>query len=427
MLPQHILFVLFIVFNYANSELLGVIQVNRHGARTSGDEYDHINKYIFYETMDSHLTINGFQQQELLGRWIAERYMHYDYNLLNKEYDKDQIIVRSSGVERTIFSAAAFIKGLYPNSIVQPTFTNNFKLRNDDIPPISKFSLRKPVPKIPINVMDPDGDYYFKILSCKVTEDADKTLKQMLKKEVLYNITEQEIEAAINDIRPQWLSAFTNKTDDEIFTLQFLQDLNAFIRPTQYHFKDAYFNLTDTTNLVLKKIQISKWYSARLTVTEALKYAHSGFFDEFLSHFGSFQNKNKLKLAVYSGHDDNIITILVRLFQREKLLEMIQDLEQTYDFLQPGFASHLIFELHRTSTKLMKESKDFIRIIYNGQILRDGFVSDITYDKVNDGISYDLFASFLKDRIHPNYKNLYCKRKPLFKNGSEESLKVLFE
>ncbi len=41
---------------------------------------------------------------------IADRYISMEYQLLNKHYNKEEILFISSPSERTIFSAAVFIK-----------------------------------------------------------------------------------------------------------------------------------------------------------------------------------------------------------------------------------------------------------------------------------------------------------------------------
>jgi hypothetical protein len=415
---QFIFLIYLYLFIMVNCELLGVIQLNRHGARAGSDDFKNLNYFNYYGTTNNHLTINGYRQQELLGRWIAERYIHFDFNLLNKDYpsnneEESQILIRSSPSERTIFSAIAFLKGLYPNSLIETKFMSpEEKIRIDDTPPISGFSLRKSIPKIPIHIADPDHDVLFKPLSCKLDKDDQLTLKDMLDKEVLFNLTMSEIKESVDDIRDQFKSAFEDKSEEEVYSKSFIQKLNHFIIPIQYHFKNTFFKIKKETNLLLNKIQISKWYAQRMVHSETLKYAYSGFFDEWLTYLGKFSDpeKSKLKYVVYSAHDDNLITLISALLTKEKLLSMMKDIENNYNILQPEFASSFLIELHSLRTNL-KSKKKYIRIIYNGNILRDGLNSSLKYNQEIDGIPFEIFRNFLINGINPNYKNLYCARK----------------
>ena len=124
-----------------------------------------------------------------------------------------------------------------------------------------------------------------------------------------------------------------------------------------------------------------------------------------------------------------LVNIFVNLFCREKLLEMISELdtnEDNYDFLQPSFASHLIFEVHnlkRTNEflRVSQTGKKFIRVLYNGKIIRKGFDKQIKYDEELDGIPLSNFKTFFLSRIDQNYKKLECKKN----NGDDELLKML--
>ena len=66
--------------------------------------------FIFIECSFGQLTTAGIEQQYRLGQFIRERYQ----SLLNETYDRSEIFVRSTDVDRTLMSAESNLAGLYP-------------------------------------------------------------------------------------------------------------------------------------------------------------------------------------------------------------------------------------------------------------------------------------------------------------------------
>jgi len=387
-------------------KLIGVIDVNRHGARTP-ENFDNLTSYLFFGSTGSQLTINGYQQQELLGQWIAERYIYDDYHLLSEEYNPHEVIFKSSPAERAIFSGTAFIKGLYPNSNVQP-FYENKKIRNDDVPPIKNFELRRKKPIIPLTVTDPDNDYLFHTVSCKLDSNEVK-IKELLPKISLFNYTDEEIRNTIDEIKSQLEEPFIGIPPAEIYTRKFLKSLVSFIRPVQYHYINRY-NFTQKATEIMNKFQIEKWYGIRMTEGKLLKLINSGFYSQFTYYFDKMINERKLKFVLFSGHDTNIIGILVNLLSLDRIIDMTKEISKFYNFLQPPYATNFLFELHSYHDNIFKRERYFIRFIYNGETLREGFREGMAYNYILDGIEYDVFKGFLMSRIEPSFRTLNCKR-----------------
>ena len=57
--------ILFLIFSLVSGRLLGVIEFNRHGARTPR-YFENLSKELFYKSSSSHLTLNGFTQASML-------------------------------------------------------------------------------------------------------------------------------------------------------------------------------------------------------------------------------------------------------------------------------------------------------------------------------------------------------------------------
>ncbi|XP_073817292.1 acid phosphatase 1 isoform X3 [Musca autumnalis] len=83
----------------------------RHGDRTPIEPYptDPWRKPEFWPTGWGQLTNIGKQQQYHLGQWLRKRYS----SLLSKTYNKDEIYIRSTDVDRTLMSALSNLAGLY--------------------------------------------------------------------------------------------------------------------------------------------------------------------------------------------------------------------------------------------------------------------------------------------------------------------------
>lgn len=99
------------------SKLISVFQLNRHGARTP-KAFEDRQKRLFFGSQNMQLTINGYRQEQLLGASIREKYVE-KYKFLSAEYKEDEFFLLSSPTQRTIFSGAAFLNGLYPKEIIK--------------------------------------------------------------------------------------------------------------------------------------------------------------------------------------------------------------------------------------------------------------------------------------------------------------------
>jgi len=207
------------------------------------------------------------------------------------------------------------------------------------------------------------------------------------------------------------------------------------MRPIQYHFDNKFFNITSSTNKLFNKLQLSKWYSTRLVDSQYTRLLASPMLSDFVGHLDNFiMGKNPKKFILFSGHDDNIITVLISLLSEEFIRIRINAGDQFYNFLQPGFASHFIMEVY-SYKKYQKDffkflSEDaliedyFIRVVYNGMVLRKGFNKELIYNHQLDGITFGNFRNFLLSRINYDYRYLDCSRTKLNESDFIRSIAV---
>ncbi len=157
---------LFIIINIfhiylisCKSILISVFEINRHGARTP-KYFQERQEKLFFGSKNMQLTINGFRQEQLLGRFIRQRYVE-NLKFLSPEYKSEEFSLLSSPTQRTIFSAAGFLSGLYPNHILKNMYTNSVNyssvIKNNLDKDVNSYNKRNSTIKIDnqlINIID---------------------------------------------------------------------------------------------------------------------------------------------------------------------------------------------------------------------------------------------------------------------------------
>ena len=101
---------------FTSSKLISVIEINRHGARAPSN-FPEKSKKMFFGSFDMQLSINGFSQLEILGRYVHNKYIN-ELKLLSPKYDSSEFLMIASPTQRTIFSASVYLACLYSYNIV---------------------------------------------------------------------------------------------------------------------------------------------------------------------------------------------------------------------------------------------------------------------------------------------------------------------
>lgn len=380
---------------FCSSNLLTVIELNRHGARTP-KFFPDASSLLYFGSNSMQLTINGYRQHQIIGQYVKEHYIN-KLELLNKDYDSNQFKLISSATQRTIFSAAGYLSGLFPDYVVKMHF--NHSDTEDKCPLESNIDKNEflSFKEIPIFVVDPKQDSFFKAVHCLYNKEV--LYKYFIRKE-LFKISTIDIKNMITELKAVFkqlnINLPTTNLNDDV--KEELREIINFYDPFAYHFKNQ-IKLSKTSETVIKKYTLNKWYGNR-TQKQSEKYLNlsvSSFLVNLMKHFKStienynnnISNKDK-KLIVYSGHDTNIVNLISALSDKseleERILKAIDD-EIIYKSLVPEFASSLFFELH--VDKNAKEQNVFYVIVYfnNNSILH----LDFSYfeDKINKIIDVD--------------------------------------
>jgi hypothetical protein len=381
------------------SKRLGVIEINRHGARTPKN-FTSISSPLFFGSIASQLTFNGYNQHLLLGEWVAENYKE----IIPKTYNPEHFQFLSSPIQRTIFSAIAFIKGMYHDIEVIPIVSNS-TIKTNDIPPIAHFNLRHS-PQI-ANLYIELKDSLFHASKCKIKTGPttySPNLEDMLLKEKIFIIPSSDLKTAVDDIIAKVPGIA--KDEPNPYRNSFLSRITGFIFPIKYHYGNLY-NLTDFTMGILRKEQINKFYTQRLLDCPAKKLITSHMYSFFQTTMTRFTKEDRLRYALLSGHDTNIADILSTLMNVDYLKQRMNINDKDYYFVMPPFASSMFFEIHSTNESLGFKSH-YVKIFYNGEEIKGKFADPLKYDDTIGGIYFNNFIDFLNSRIDSSYTDLVC-------------------
>ena len=411
------------------SQVVAVVEIIRHGARTPMTFKEHSAK-LYFGSRIAQLTINGLRQHILAGRWLRKRYV---YGEVSRLFDPDiaklnvtEIEVISSPLQRTIFSSTGHINGLFPKAITRLSFQDRHQIRTNDVPPILGYKADpRDGKEITIKVISKEKDFVFHADKCEREESNGKNIFQEMNKTSLFNVTVSERESALNDIMTQYEKILKDKIEkvqkkDEKegtkikkelekvkeYSKLHLKKLISWLRPFRYHTNIPQL-LKPSTEVTMKKQILNRWYEPRLFDSEALKYTSSYIFREIYNLFyGKYRQTDKRKMLIFTGHDTNIVNALANLletkFLRKKIFTAPTN-NENYKFLVPPLASSLLFELHKVHAK-----KDyFVKIIYNGQYLTKNFKRFVQVKNFNE-LKFRDFMSLLKSRTVTAVDELKC-------------------
>lgn len=246
----------------------------------------------------------GWQEQIKLGHWLGERYR----TLFGKAYSKRNIRILSSSVSRAIFSAKSAIQGVYPYLV------------ND------RESL------IEIEILAKKDDNV--VANTKPCEVQNTLRKEVIQSKPFESNLDYELYEYLRNVTKMPVYNFSiaffmydslEAEDKESLTLP---EWSRSVYPDKMKEQALYHVLLKTFTYKLTRMQVGPlWFKI------------TSFLRDFISN-----PKNSSKVFLISGHQHNLVNILVSLGD--------------YDYSLPSFSSSVIFELRQ------RNGKDFYIKIY---------------------------------------------------------------
>jgi len=300
-------------------ELAGLKQVHlvwRHGDRTPIAPYptDPHRDYAWPGGLGQ-LTTRGMRRHLELGRWLRQRYTDW----LSPTYDRAEVVIRSTDVDRTLMSALSNLAGLFPPQGAQV------------------WEEELPWQPIPVHTVPQDEDYLLSSHShCPRFEE--------LQKEIQSGDWMKEIYASNRELF-EYISLNTGDTITDIVKLDYIYDtllIESEFNLTLPAWTDQVFSVKNGTFKDLRDLSFTVD-----TLTEELRRLKGGpLVKEMIQHFDAFatstDTSNEMKVYIYSGHDTTVAPILHTL--------------GVFNGLAPPYASAILVELLDTNGLYVKIS-----------------------------------------------------------------------
>ncbi|XP_039768914.1 prostatic acid phosphatase isoform X2 [Ornithorhynchus anatinus] len=294
----------------AVKELKFVILIFRHGDRSPIETFPmDPHKESAWPQGFGQLTQLGMEQQYELGQFLHKTYSHF----LNDSYNRNQVYVRSTDIDRTLMSAMTNLAALFP-----PKGTSVW---NPQIP-------WQPIPVHTIPVSE-DQLLYLPFLKCPRFKELEK---ETLESEDFQNRLKPYKEF-LKELPKQ--SGFTGDNLFEIWSKiydpLFCESIHNFTLPTW---------ATEDTMTKLKELSELSLMSTFGIYKQKEKSRLQGgvLVNDILTHIkNSTEPTNQRKLVIYSAHDTTIAGLQVAL--------------DVFNGKLPPYASCHIFEVHLENGK----------------------------------------------------------------------------
>jgi len=410
------LFSLFYDLSKFDGEVLMVVILNRHGARTPLHKFPETDIF-FPEYEKGVLTYNGWRQQILLGKYIKSKYLVNKQKIRGEPYisvdnPSKQFLIISSPLLRTVESAMAYSLGLFPDHSYNMIDSGQVQTDSfNEVPPIkipSNNFLLQDLSSFNILISDKRRDILFHGKKCKIHIDKaeDKDDAEL--------INEAEKGIVFRYLQNKFPESMRGISLDDLSNTQ-IKYFNSAIVCVNFNFEDDLFKMSKDVQDAFSKFIVNYYYLKKLKNSNVTRIMSSQFFDEIVKMFdfklekdinkklyffdNTQVNYDDLKLIVFSGHDSNILASLKNLIREDFLVSLLKNTQDSVDFLIPKFSSSIEFHLVKRANRL------FVRVIYDGVNISDR----IQFGKNNE-IEYDNFKNLLISKIYPGYEN--CDYKP---------------
>ena len=210
--------------NIEGKKLLFVWEHFRHGARGPYRSFDNINwKDLLNESWngEGELSPLGMRMHYLLG--VSSKAQYSDF--LSKTYNPNELLIRSTDVNRTILSAFSTLQGLYNssgtnilnekqiNNSIIPNL-NNSNLINQKIEKLKNFAVEGGYGLYPVHIYPTNYDHQFQVYRTDECPGIAKYLEEARNTDELKQIF-NESSTKINNTYGEYIFKFMNKSGVE--------------------------------------------------------------------------------------------------------------------------------------------------------------------------------------------------------------------
>ena len=258
--------------NDPNEKLLFVWEHFRHGARQPYSSFDDINwKDILNENWNGYgeLTSLGMRMHYLLGISTKEKYKYF----IN-EYNPNEILIRSTDVNRTILSAFATLQGLYNDSNyilndeqIKRSIIQN-KNYSEEINNLKNSEIEGERSFFPVHVFPTNYDHQYQLFWKNECPGIEKYINEIKNSSEYINLT-NEICERINNTYGKYIFKFMNKSGIE--EPNYLYDFNNLFSIADTFVAD-YFNGKDLKYINDTGINMDKFYNECLNISSIDSY-----------------------------------------------------------------------------------------------------------------------------------------------------------
>ena len=258
--------------NDPNEKLLFAWEHFRHGARQPYSSFDDINwKDILNENWNGYgeLTSLGMRMHYLLGISTKEKYKDF----IN-EYNPNEILIRSTDVNRTILSAFATLQGFYNDSnyilndeqIKRGIIPN--KNYSEEINNLKNSEIEGERSFFPVHIFPTNYDHQYQLFRKNECPGIEKYINEIKNSSEYINLT-NEICERINNTYGKYIFKFMNKSGIE--EPNYLYDFNNLFSIADTFVAD-YFNGKDLKYINDTGINMDKFYNECLNISSIDSY-----------------------------------------------------------------------------------------------------------------------------------------------------------
>jgi hypothetical protein len=261
-LTRTVLFlVLFWFLVLAQSKIVYVAEVSRHGARTPGKIFNFTENEEDNFKLSKQLTAMGMRQHHLIGHEIRNRYIEKE-QVINSTYHYKEIGFYSTDTDRTLDSSESQITGIFPLEICQQKL-NDFQKKNavpplvvDNVEKIQKelgdFALPECFNVLPYYSQSNPDDYLIHF------EKSDCPRYQQLAKELKNSTEFEEMNAPYLRYLIPRFHELTNST--EALTWEDVKNMCSYLSIADFHNVKLKFNYTQQDLDECSGIDTNKYY-----------------------------------------------------------------------------------------------------------------------------------------------------------------------